>query len=328
MSMTKLKLIFLLTLAIFLVMSAGSLAAKKRVLPTDPVATVNGDQITGADLAKETSSFRRQYNLLDKQINPDEFYNLQKKVLENLINRVLLLQASEKAGTKVTDAEVDGSFEANKKRFTSPEIFAAELKQMGMSEADFKLRVGQEIAVRKYLDQLFAPKISVSDGELKSYYRTYAKTFRIPALTEVSHILIKVDPDSNELTRAGKRKKIEALQKRLAAGEDFAALAKENSECPSAADGGQLGYLPTGEMVKPFEEAMLALEPGQVSDIVITRFGYHLIKVTAKKPAVDRSFEDVRDEVERRLVKQKMDKLVNEHVNKLREDGEVKVFFE
>jgi len=137
---------------------------------------------------------------------------------------------------------------------------------------------------------------------------------------------IKVDPQADELKRAEARKRIEEIHQKLQKGEDFATLAKAFSEGPSRAKGGELGYFKQGQMVKPFEETAFALRPGEVSDLVETRFGYHLIKVIERKPEATIAFEDVKDRLVHYLKQEKTQKEVSLYVQKLKEKAKVERF--
>ncbi len=150
--------------------------------------------------------------------------------------------------------------------------------------------------------------------------------FKQPEQVRASHILIKVEPQADESQKAAARKKIQKIQQRLQKGEDFAALAEEFSQCPSSAKGGDLGYFRRGQMVKPFEEAAFALKPGEVSDVVETKFGYHLIKVIEKKSETTIAFEDIKDRLEQYLKQEKVQKEVSLYAQKLKEKAKVERF--
>jgi len=141
-----------------------------------------------------------------------------------------------------------------------------------------------------------------------------------------SHILIKAEQDADKAKTLEAKEKIEMIQKRVKKGDDFAALAKEFSEGPSAPKGGDLGYFGPGRMVKPFETAAFKMEPGEVSDIVKTRFGYHLIKVMDKKPAKQVTFEEVQDKLQQFLKQQKVQKEVEAYIKQLKESAKIERF--
>ena len=150
--------------------------------------------------------------------------------------------------------------------------------------------------------------------------------FKQPEQIKASHILIKVDAKADEAQKAEARKKIEEVQQKLKDGGDFAALAKEYSEGPSSAKGGDLGYFRRGQMVKPFEDAALALKPNEVSDIVETRFGYHLIIVYDTKPEQTLAYADVKDKISQRMKQEKIEKEAVQYVDKLKKDAKLEKF--
>jgi len=180
--------------------------------------------------------------------------------------------------------------------------------------------------VQKLIDNKFADKIKVTEEESKAYYNENAAMFTQPEQVRASHILVKVDPKADEATKQAARKKIEDVQAKLKNGGDFAELAKQYSEGPSNVKGGDLGYFQHGQMVKPFEEVAFATMPGEVSDIVETNFGYHLIKVTDKKPETKTSYDEVKDKLDEYLKREKEQKEVLKYAEELRAKAKVETF--
>ena len=137
---------------------------------------------------------------------------------------------------------------------------------------------------------------------------------------------MKVDAKATDTQKAEARKKIKEVQQKVQKGEDFATLAKTYSEGPSGPRGGDLGYFGRGQMVKPFEAAAFSLKPNETSDIVETNFGYHLIKVVDKKPAKKMTYAEVKDRLNDRLKKQKMDSEAVAYIKSLREGAKIEKF--
>ena len=157
-----------------------------------------------------------------------------------------------------------------------------------------------------YSPEAFEGKAEVTDEDIEEYYYLNAESeFSVPERVGARHILKKVPPDADEETRKAARAAIEAAAKRIAGGEDFAAVAREVSDDASAADGGDLGMFERGKMVKPFEEAAFALEEGQVSDIVESPFGFHIIQVYKHEKSGQKPIEEVRNEIAAKLAKEK-----------------------
>ena len=302
----------------------GSQAAAEKVPSEDKAAVVNGSVITKADLDREVSRSQQRPAGMGKPLTGSQVSEIRKRVLKNLIDRELLYQESQKKGIKVDEAEVNERFKVLKKRFPGEAEFQEWLSKMDLSEAGLKSLLGQNMAIQKLIDKHL--KITVSDKEMKAYYDSHPDSFKRPEQVRASHILIKVDPKADESQKAEARKKLEKILQKLQKGGDFAALAKESSECPSSAKGGDLGYFGRGQMAKPFEDMAFAKKPGEFSEIVETKFGYHVIKVVDKKPATEMPFEDVKDRLEKYLMQEKYQKEVGLYVEKLKKKAKIQTF--
>jgi peptidyl-prolyl cis-trans isomerase C len=289
----------------------------------DKVAVVNGTVITQAEFDRELRLAQRRFEMGGKPLSDAQLSAIRKETLEKLIDVVLLYQESQNKGIKVDEAELD---EKLKKRFPDEAEFKKVVEKMHLSEAALKSQFLRGMAIQRLIDEEIAQKVTVSDKEVKDYYDGHPELFKEPEQVQASHILIKVDPKAEESQKAEARKKIEEIQQRLKKGEDFSALAKEFSQCPSGAKGGDLGYFRRGQMVKPFEEAAFSLKPGQVSDIVETTFGYHLIKVVDKKPEATTPFEKVKERISENLKREKVQKEIDRYVATLKEKAKVERF--
>ncbi len=302
-----------------------TLAAQKQALK-DKVAVVNGSVITGTDFDAEISRVRQQFRSMGQPLPSIRLSEIKKEVLEKLIGRELLYQTSQKKGIKVDEAAVNEQLTALKKRFPSEAEFNNALSEMNQSEAAIKSQLERNMAIKEFVDKEFVQKITISDKESKAYYKSNQNLFKQSEQVQASHILINIDPQADASQKAEARKKIEKIRKRLQKGEDFAALAKEFSQCPSNAKGGDLGYFKRGQMVPPFEQAAFALKPGTISDIVETKFGYHLIKVIDKKSESTIAYKDVKERLEQQLKQEKIQKEITLYVEQLKEKAKVERF--
>lgn len=142
-----------------------------------------------------------------------------------------------------------------------------------------------------------AKEIKPDEKSIKDYYDQHIDKFSTPEQRQARHILFKAGSDASEKEVQAQLKKAEDVLKLAKSGKDFAKLAEEYSEGPSAKSGGELGYFQQGQMVKPFDKAVFSMKPGEISDIVRTSFGYHIIKLEAIKPAVVKPLAEVRDEI-------------------------------
>ncbi len=290
------------------------------------VAEVNGTVISKVEFDKELGRVQQRFMGHGRTPTAEQLKGLNKQVLDNLIGRELLLQETKKQGIVVDEAEYTAQLETIKKRFPSEEQFKKMMKKMKLSDADIKTQIKQGMAIEKMIDKNFVQKLKISDEEVKKEYDDNLEFFKTPERVRASHILIKVDASADKEKKEEARKKLEGIRQRLKKGEDFAALAKEFSDCPSGGKGGDLGLFGRGQMVKPFEEAAFALKPNEVSDIVETMFGFHLIKVVEKKDAATVPFAQVKERIAQQLKQQKVRKTVDVYVQELKKKGDVKIF--
>jgi len=289
----------------------------------EKVAVVNGVVISRTQYDKELDVHRERISRQGKQISDDQMAELKKDILEGLIEREVLYQESQKAGIKIADQKVNDQLAAIKKRFPNEEEFKKALASMGLTEEEVRAQIQRGLAIRELIDQKVANKIAITDEETNTYYTGNPQLFNQPEKVKASHILIKVEPTADDAKKAEASKKIEEIQQKLKEGGDFAELAKEYSEGPSSAKGGDLGYFQRGQMVKPFEDTAFSMKANEVSGRVETRFGYHLIKVYNKKPEQTLAYADVKDKIAQRLKQEKVEKDATQYVENLKKDAKV-----
>jgi peptidyl-prolyl cis-trans isomerase D len=190
------------------------------------------------------------------------------------------------AKVKVTDDMLQAYYDKSGSRFETPEQVKAEYVVLNAAN--------------------IASQVSVSDADIKSYYEQNAKRYTTEEQRRASHILITAPKEAPAKERSAARAKADALLAQLRKNPgDFARLAKENSQDPGSAErGGDLDFFGKGMMVKPFEDAAYKLGKGEISDVVESEFGYHIIQVTDVKPGGVRSLEQVRDEIAGEIRKQ------------------------
>ncbi len=158
---------------------------------------------------------------------------------------------------------------------------------------------------KEYLSKVVMKNVTVSEADLKEYYTRNKEKLGVPEQVRARHILFKVDPDATEDEKKQVKAKADAILKRLKVGEDFEKLARIHSDDQtSKIKGGDLGYFSTGQMVPEFEGAAFYTDPGEISDIVETQYGYHIIKVEDHTEARERSFEEMKDYIGEQLRQQ------------------------
>ena len=194
---------------------------------------------------------------------------------------------------------------------------------MGLTKEGFQDEIRQDMMIQALLDGQLKDVKKVSAEDVSAFYRDHPESFRSPEQVRASHILIAVDSGASEEERAQKRLELAKLKGEIEKGTDFAQLASQHSDCPSKARGGDLGYFPRGKMVKPFEDAAFGMKVGEVSDIVETQFGYHLIKVTDHQEPKQATLDDVKDQIENLLNRQAKDEAIGQYIAKLRESAKI-----
>jgi peptidyl-prolyl cis-trans isomerase C len=289
----------------------------------DRVATVNGNAVSRQELDRAVGNARMQNAMRGVQVDPKQ---LEQEAMDSLINLELLYQEARKEGITADATEIDERLKMVIQRFPSEDEFKKAMENMGLTAESVKDKIARGLMVQRLVEERIGKNATVSEEEIKVYYKDHPKEFLQPEQVRASHILVKVEPGPDDAKKAEARKKIQEIQGKVKGGEDFAELAKNNSDCPSKANGGDLGYFSRGKMVKPFEEAAFVLEVGKVSDVVETSFGYHLIKVTDKQQEKTLAMETVKDRLEQTLKSQKIQDAVKEHVDKLKKEAKIEIF--
>jgi peptidyl-prolyl cis-trans isomerase D len=274
--------------------------------------------ITSMPELQENGRFNRDLleRVLQMQRDRGEFEN---QVRQDLINQRIRSLVVD--GVQVSDAEVADRYKTDREQLdlivakipASSQLDAVtltddELQKWLADHAD-RYRTPQRVRVKyvTYAPKDFAALAAPSNEQVQSYYDQHKDDrFTEQEQVHARHILIPLTPDADDAAKAAARKKAEDLLAKVKAGGDFAALAKENSGDPgSASKGGDLGFFPRGRMVGPFEEAAFSLEPGTISEIIESPFGFHIIKVEEKNPGGPQPLEKVRDQIVNSLTEER-----------------------
>ncbi|MGG1634002.1 peptidylprolyl isomerase [Paenibacillus sp. NRS-1760] len=256
----------------------------------ETVATVNGVNI-GKD---------RLYDELVKAGGP--------ATLENIITQELIVQEAEANNVKVTDADVDAEIALIKKSFGTDEQFNAALAQYNMTLENLKSDTKINLTIRKVLE----PKTDVTAEEIQQFYDTNKAALGTPEQIQASHILVATKEEAD------------AILAELKQGGDFAAIAKAKSIDPGSKDnGGDLGLFGKGKMVPEFEAAAFALKINEISGVVQTENGFHIIKKTAEKAAVVPTFEEKKEEIKNQLVATEANELSEAWMTEIRAKAKI-----
>lgn len=295
----------------------------------DVAVTVNGVNITEGQIETQMKPSLAQ---VSAQLPPTfvEQYKkqLRAQFLDKMIIEQLLDEQVKSHNIVITDEQVTSEIEKmTAQQGMTVDDLKSLLASQGRSFDDIKQRIHRGLGYQKFLESQWAGKIDVNDKEVRDYYSANPASFEIPEQIRASHILIRPAPadantDPNQAKAAAKTKANDLLRQ-IKGGSDFAKLAQNNSADGSAAAGGDLGFFARGQMVPAFEQAAFALKVGQVSDVVETQFGYHIIKVTGHKDPNNLSFEQARDDIKKALTRQKQAESTMKYLEQLKAGAKI-----
>jgi len=320
---------------------------------------VNGDRISKETFERAYNNLLAQYERWYAQFGQDfsqqlggasgAYFQLQlqSQVAENLIRQTLLNQEAQKRRIRAPKAQVNAQFKEQYNSFLKnnqltekqllellqrPEVrerfrIMFGLKQGTLSE--FKQSLRKEIEAQlsqEVLKQVIAGEIAPTDQDLESYFEKNKSKYVKPEQIRASHILLKVAEDAPEEEVKAAKEKIEQIKKELEAGADFAELAKKYSQDEGTAQqGGDLGYFERGRMVPEFEEAAFALQVGQISEPVRTKYGYHIIKLEDRKEGESKTLADVKDEVSQDFIREEKEKRFEDWLTNVKDKSVIEI---
>ena len=317
----------LLLLTVLLSLSPTGFAQEKQ----DPVAVkVDGSPITKGEVEQEMQrNFAQQLQQMG-QFPPEHQtamrLQMEKQVVNQLIGRVLMTNAAKREGIKVEDAEISERMK-EVLGVAMPEGTMDEfLKQTGMTEEKLRSELRENILVRKLIDQQTADVEKPTAEDVKEFYTSQKDQFKEPESVKARHILVRTMGVPEE-EHAKKRAQIEEIRKGLLADEkaDFAKVAMEKSEGPSAPQGGDLGQFGRGQMVPEFEEAAFTQKVGTIGEVIQTQFGYHIIKVEERNEARDLPFDEVKEKIDQYLLRQKKNDKMKELIDQWRAAAKIEM---
>jgi len=287
------------------------------------VARVNGDAITKADFDRALKTIEGRAG---GPVPVDRRNEVYRGLLDQLVALRLLSQEVKARKVTIPDAEVDQRIAELSKQFQSEDVFKQMLAAQQLTIEKFRADQREDLAINKMLGDALKDKVAATPEQIDEFYKQNPDRFKQGERVRASHILVAVPQNADAATKAKARAKAEGLLKKIKAGEDFAALAKANSEDPgSALQGGDLGPFQPGQMVGPFNDVAFKLAPGAVSDVVETQFGFHIIKVTEKQTARTVPLDEVRPQLTQFIENQNRQRETQAFVAGLRAKGKVEI---
>lgn len=283
---------------------------------------VNGQKISKKEfnslLDREVSGLKAQFKQFGREFDAESeegknfISNVKKRLSEDMVQRLLILDAAEKENIKIEDAEVEEQLKNIKERF-GEEGFNEFKKKLDVDEGYVKKDIAKQMLIAKYVDILFKD-VKVEESEVEAYFNANSEKFDQPEMVRANHILLKTEEEAQDII------------KRVKKGEDFSELAFNLSIDPSAKQNrGDLNYFPRGVMDKAFEDAAFSMSPGEISKPVKTKFGYHIIKFAEKKPPEKGTIENSRDAIVSSLSEEKRKSIIETKIAELRRKAKIEI---
>jgi peptidyl-prolyl cis-trans isomerase C len=292
------------------------------------VAKVNGKDIKKEEFLKETQEVRGQFlqrGARAEMLDGQTFY---RQVLDGLIARTLLEAEAQAGGVTVTEEDLQKEISALRSKFPSQEVFDQAMKAQGIDEAKLKENLKRQLLVSKFVEAKVFSTAAPSEEEMKAFYDQNQEQMKQPERLHLRHVLVRVDEAAAPADKQKAREKAESLLARIKGGEDFAKIATENSDDPgSKGRGGDIDWIARGQTVEPFEKAAFALtKPNELSPVVETRFGYHVIQLLERKDAGVVPFAEVKQRIGEHLKQQRSQQQFQAHLLELRTKAKVETF--
>lgn len=293
---------------------------------TGVVARVNGTEISRLELDNAVHGLIAQMASRGRNVPAAQMPQLERDVLDEIIGRELVLQDAKGNEPADIDTQVQKQVDQITTQLGGSAALTNALADAGITPAQYAQRVRNNLIVQEAMRQFIEREVKMTPEEVKAFYDEHPEQFLEPTTVRASHILIRVPPGATDETKKEKRAQIDAARALLTGGEKFADVAKKVSEDPgSAANGGDLGFFPRGAMVPEFDAAAFSMKTNELSDVITTQFGYHILTVTDQKPARTVPFDEVKVDLENFLKNRKGSDAARQHVNELRKTAKVEI---
>ena len=299
---------------------------KIRISLPSVVAKVNGEDVSNDNILIELKKTLKGYKNRGLPLTIEEEKITAKKLIDNEIKRVLLLQKGNEIGSKITDKTVEKKLKKIKASFKSNAVFEHELKNRKLTIEQYKKELKVDILMQEVIDRVIIPGIKITDEDTKLFYEKNKNQFRMGQRARASVILIKAKRD-DKTSEAAARKKINSILKEIANGASFREMAIKHSEDSLAAKGGDLGYFTKDQMFGAFSSRAFDMKVNAVSPIFKSGLGFHILKLTSLKDGQVISLDKAKVQIEKVLIKNKVGSATRSYVESLKKKAHIKMYF-
>ena len=291
------------------------------------VARVNDHDINGDVIFRELKKAAIQYKKRGMPLTADQEKSAAKTLIDDEIERILLVLKAKAVGIKVSEKMLLEKLRKVKAKFKSDSIFEHRLSDRGMTVDQYK----QELEIDMYMDQLIKkeiePKIKIPEKDSQAYYDKNKSKFETPGKVRASIMLLRFNPKEGKAGEQAVLKKFESILIQVKNGADFGALAQQHSQDSLASKGGDLGFFTQKQMLPAFSSRAFKMKVGEVSEIFRTGHGFHVIKVTDRKPESLSSFATEKENIQKFLANKKISQVTRDYIENLRKEAKIKTYF-
>jgi peptidyl-prolyl cis-trans isomerase C len=302
---------------------APSDTGDKAEVAVEVVAEVNGRPITNVQLDKVVDA--EEARMADRNETPtdDVLREMRREAMRLVVSSELCFQAAEAQGIEVPEEEIDRQLEGARSQFSSEEDFRESLSNSGMSFEQLVADVRRRLTIERYLAGV-SPTFEADSEDAKRIFDEQRDQFKIADEIHVARIIVRFLPRDSDQKKAKAREKIDAAWRRLQSGEAFETVAREMSESPMAAKGGDLGWFKRGRTLPEFEDKVFSTPVGEMTGVFETRHGYNIAKVLGFKPGRPQTFEEAQTGLMMVLARERRDEYLREHVRGLWDAAEIR----
>lgn len=314
---------------VFLVLLVAGLCAlpASAVIVEEIIAKVNDHPILLSEYKHNLDILRQELSQNEKGLDLEAAFNEQaKNVLRDLIDRQLLVQKAADLGIKV-DADVVKRLDSIRRQMKLPSMEALEqaVEKQGMNYADFKENIRENILTQQVISREVGSRIEVTPAAIKAYYDKHKQELARPEGVHIQQILISTEGKPAAQIPALRKKAEEVLAKARKSGQNFGELAKEYSDDPTAANGGDAGFFQRGDMASEVESVAYSLKKDQISNIIRTKYGFLIIKLLEHTRAGVPTLAEAETAIHERLYYQKIQPALRKYLTKLRQDSYISI---
>ena len=290
-----------------------------------PVAKVNDTVLTEADLEQALKEIMPAI-VFHGGFSSKKRAEYRPQAFEKMIEKELFYQEAVKIGLKIDEEIIKAEREKTIERLGGEKKFKIALENAGLTDEQYQQRLSKKQLVKDFITTEISDKARPTDEEIKDYYRRNQKKFMRPEARKLTHILISVKPEESAEERKLKKAQAQEVIDRINAGEDMSDVAWKYSTGPYRVKGGDMGLVHRGRLYPVLEEEIFKLEPGKLSGIIETIYGYHIVRVEEVKAAEQLDLKDVYDKIKEELTNSNEKQIREDRVASLRAQARIEKY--